>query len=889
MIEKKYVYLFSEGSAALKSLLGGKGANLAEMTKLDLPVPPGFTITTDACNEYYSQGKKFPDGLKDEYTSAMKDLEKKLGRRFGDPANPLLISVRSGAVISMPGMMNTVLNLGLNDDTVKGLAELTGDERFALDSYRRFIQMFGNVVMEIDIHEFENVLKRHREEAGVSHDHEIGVELLRPLIYEYKAIINRKTGSKFPHDPHVQLKMAIQAVFDSWNIKRAVTYRQAYGIPHYLGTAVNCQSMVFGNRGQTSASGVAFTRNPSTGAKEVYGEYLTNAQGEDVVAGIRTPKPLKELAGEMEDIYKELVRIFSRLEHHYRDVQDIEFTIEQGKLYILQTRAGARTGPAAVKIAVDMAEEGLMSKEEAILMVEPSQLVQLLHNRIEPEYLKEVVTKGLPASPGAVWGKAIFDVDKAETLGKAGEKVILIRPETTPDDIHGLLVAQGVLTSRGGMTCHAAIVARGMGKPCVVGAEAIDIDPQGRVARVNGQVINDGDIITIDGGTGSVLLGKAPTIEPEMTPEFQKLLIWVDVIRDLMVRANADTPEDARNARSYMAEGIGLCRTEHMFFEKDRLPIMQEMIMAESPQERMRSLDKLLPLQKKDFTSIFQAMQGWPVCIRLFDPPLHEFLPKAEVLHREIVKLRSAGLSTELEEKENLLRKVRGLQEANPMLGLRGCRLGIVYPEIYEMQTRAIFGAVVDLYRGGFIIIPEIMIPLVGTVEELKLLREKVDRIANDIMTKEGITFEYKVGSMIELPRACIIAGKISEYADFISFGTNDLTQTTFGFSRDDAEGKFLHIYLEEGVLEKNPFEVLDQEGVGTLIEEAMKKARAKKEDIKIGVCGEHAGEPSSVAFFHGLGMDYVSCSPFRVPVARLAAAQAKIRDRQGFSGRSRR
>jgi pyruvate,orthophosphate dikinase len=878
VIDKKYVYLFEEGSASLKKLLGGKGANLAEMTNLGLPVPPGFTITTEACNEYYSMGKEFPEGLEEGYMEAMKKLAEKLGRRFGDPASPLLVSVRSGAVISMPGMMDTVLNLGLNDETVQGLAEMVKDERFALESYRRFIQMFGNVVLGIDINRFEEVLEKHREEAGAEYDHEIGPESLKPLIEEYKGIIKQETGSGFPSDPFDQLKKAVKAVFNSWNTRRAVVYRQSQGIPHYLGTAVNVQTMVFGNMGEDSATGVAFTRNPATGAKEVYGEYLINAQGEDVVAGIRTPRPLKELEGQMPDIYRELVMIFSRLERHYQDVQDIEFTVEKGTLYILQTRAGKRTGQAAVKVAVDMAEEGLISKEEAILRVEPSQVAQLLHNRIEPEYLDHAVTRGLPASPGAVMGKAIFDVDKAEHLGKAGEKVILVRPETTPDDIHGLVVSQGVLTSRGGMTSHAAIVARGMGKPCVVGAEDIKMEASAQRARVNGQVINDEDIITIDGGTGAVFLGEVPTVKPEITPEFQKLLIWVDVIRDLGVRANADTPEDARKARSYMAEGIGLCRTEHMFFAKDRLPVMQEMIMAEDPQERRQALEKLLPLQKEDFKAIFQAMQGWPVAIRLFDPPLHEFLPKAEDLLGEIARLESTDFGPELEEKENLLRKVRGLQEVNPMLGLRGCRLGIVYPEIYEMQTRAIFAAVVDLYKEGFIIIPEIMIPLVGTVEELKVLRERIDKIAREVMVEEDITLEYKVGTMMELPRACIIAGKIAEFADFMSFGTNDLTQTTFGYSRDDAEGKFLHIYHREGILENNPFEVLDQEGVGTLIDGAVAQARAKKEDIKIGICGEHGGEPSSVEFCYGIGLDYVSCSPFRVPIARIAAAQAKIK-----------
>jgi pyruvate,orthophosphate dikinase len=870
--------LFEEGSAGLKNLLGGKGANLAEMTSLGLPVPPGFTITTEACNEYYSLGKEFPEGLEEEYKGAIKKLEEKLGRGFGDPGNPLLVSVRSGAVISMPGMMDTILNLGLNDETVQGLARMAEDERFALDCYRRFIQMFGNVVMGIDINRFEAVLTRYREEAGAESDHEIGAEHLRPLIDEYKAIIRDETGSEFPSDPYGQLKMAVKAVFDSWNNKRAVVYRQSQGIPHYLGTAVNVQTMVFGNLGEDSATGVAFTRNPSTGAKEVYGEYLKNAQGEDVVAGIRTPVPLIGLADEMPEIYQELLRVFNRLERHFKDLQDIEFTVEKGKLYILQTRAGKRTGQAAVKIAVDMAEEGLISKEEAILRVEPSQVVQLLHNHIDPQHLIDAVTRGLPASPGAVWGKAVFDVDRAEELGKAGEKVILVRPETTPDDIPGLVASEGILTSRGGMTCHAAIVARGMGKPCVVGAEGLKIDLEGHKARVNGQVIKDGDIITIDGGSGSVFLGQMPTIEPEMTPEFQKLLIWVDVIRDLKVRANADTPEDARKARFYMAEGIGLCRTEHMFFEKDRLPVMQEMILADDPEERRAALEKLLPLQKEDFKAIFQAMQGWPVAIRLFDPPLHEFLPKSEVLIDEIAELKAKGGGPELEEKEQLLRKVRGLQEINPMLGLRGCRLGIVYPEIYEMQTRAIFAAVVDLYRDGFIIIPEIMVPLVGTVEELKLLRGTIDKVAREVMAEEGVTLEYKVGTMIELPRACVIAGKISEYADFLSFGTNDLTQTTFGFSRDDAEGKFLHVYLDRGILEKNPFEVLDFEGVGTLIDGAVAQARAKKEDIKIGICGEHGGEPSSVEFCYGIGMDYVSCSPFRVPVARLAAAQAKIK-----------
>jgi len=876
---KKRVYLFEEGSADQRQLLGGKGANLAEMTRIGLPVPPGITVTTEACLEYYRAGKQLPPGLDAEIKEGIKILEEKLGKKFGDPENPLLVSVRSGAAISMPGMMDTILNLGLNDETREGLARLTGDRRFANDCYRRFMQMFGDVVMGIPNQVFEEALEELKEEVGVELDTELTADDLDELIARYKAIYARE-GIDFPQDPYQQLMKAVEAVFASWNNERAIVYRRVHRIPDDLGTAVNIQTMVFGNMGDDSGTGVAFTRNPATGEKEIYGEYLVNAQGEDVVAGIRTPKPIASLKEEMPEIYQQFVEICQRLEDHYRDLQDIEFTIERGKLYILQTRAGKRTAAAAIKVATDLVQEGKITEEEAVLRVDPEQLDQLMHPSLDPKAKVEVLAKGLPASPGAAVGKVVFSADLAEELGKRGEKVILVRPETTPDDIHGMVMAQGILTSRGGMTSHAAVVARGMGIPCICGCEALRIDLEGKKFTVNGVTVKEGDMITIDGSTGRVMLGEAELISPQIGGAFQTILEWADRIRSLQVRTNADTPADAARAREFGAQGIGLCRTEHMFMAQDRLPIVQQMIMAESDEERKAALEKLLPMQQDDFYGIFKAMQGLPVTIRLLDPPLHEFLPNMEELLVEITRLEMTGENPELlAEKQRMLRLVRNLSEFNPMLGHRGCRLGITFPEIYEMQARAIFQAVAALVKEGVEVYPEVMIPLVGHPKELETMRAVVVRTAEAVKEEQGVDFPYTVGTMIELPRACVVADEIAKHADFFSFGTNDLTQTTFGFSRDDAEGKFLHHYLEEKILPDNPFASLDTEGVGKLVAQGVKLGRSTKPDLKVGVCGEHGGDPRSIAFFHQTGLNYVSCSPFRVPIARLAAAQAQLRN----------
>lgn len=877
MPEKKYIYAFEEGNAQMKFLLGGKGSNLCEMTRLGFPVPPGFVISTDACKEY-TRTHSLPDSLDGQVEEYLNALEKKLGKRLGDPDDPLLVSVRSGAAFSMPGMMDTVLNLGLNDRSIHGLIKQTGDERFAYDAYRRFIMMYSDIVLKVDRGKFEGALRRLKGERGVKQDTELTGVDLKGLVRTYKAIVKKETGKDFPEDPEDQLREAITAVFESWNNPRAVVYRKEYKIPDDLGTAVNVQTMVFGNKGFDSATGVAFTRDPSTGEKKVFGEYLTNAQGEDVVAGVRTPRPLSRLKEEMPQVYKQLMKVLDKLEKHYKDMQDVEFTIEQNRLYMLQTRTGKRTAAAALKIAVDLVKEGLITRKEALTRIDPGQLDQLLHPRIDPKAEVKVLAKGLPASPGAATGEVIFDADTAEERGMAGKKVILVRWETTPDDIHGMIAAQGVLTAHGGMTSHAAVVARGMGKPCVCGCEAVRIDLDNKLFRVNETLVREGDIVTIDGGAGRVILGEAPLIPPTVSPEFQQILEWADKHRRLGVWANADNPEDAKKAREFGAEGIGLCRTEHMFFGEDRLPLVQSMILADDKAEREKILEKLLPMQRGDFEGIFKVMTGLPVTIRLLDPPLHEFLPNLADLRVEVTEMRLKGASPEeIAEKERLLHKVRAEVEANPMLGLRGCRVGIVYPEIYEMQVRAIMEAACNVKAEGFDPKVEIMIPLVAHANELSLASERAKAVVKEVLKARGMNIPYRIGTMIELPRACLTADELARYADFFSFGTNDLTQTTYGFSRDDAEAKFLAKYLESKILVNNPFEVLDENGVGKLVDTACQLARKTDPDIKLGICGEHGGEPRSIAFCDKVGLTYVSCSPYRVPLARLAAAQARI------------
>lgn len=890
---RKYVYFFEEGSARQNMLLGNKGAHLCEMKLIGIPVPEGFIITTVACKEYFSKND-FPEGLWEEVLEAMRELERRTGKKFGNPENPLLVSVRSGAPVSMPGMMDTVLNLGLNDICVEGLAKVTGNERFAYDAYRRLIQMFGRIVLGIKHENFEEALEKIKRKYSAKHDVDLNVSALREVIAEYKEII-RKNGKEFPQDPYQQLRLAIKAVFDSWNNERAVVYRRLNNIPDDMGTAVAIVEMVFGNMGNDSATGVAFTRNPSTGDKELYGEYLPNAQGEDVVAGIRTPKPISELAKEMPEIYAELKEVAEKLERHYRDMQDIEFTIERGKLYLLQTRSGKRTARAAVKIAVDMAKEGLISIEDAIMMVEPKQIDLLLHPTVDPKAEKKVLGKGLNASPGAAVGKIVFDPDTAVKLAESGEDVILVRPETSPDDIHGMAVAKGILTTRGGMTSHAAVVARAMGKPAVVGCEEIRIDLRTKRMEARGVVLKEGDVITIDGTVGEVYLGKVPLITPELFDELKTLLEWADRVRKLGVRANADTPEQARKAREFGAEGIGLARTEHMFFGEDRLPIMQEMIMATSEKERREALEKLLPMQREDFIEFFRVMEGYPVIIRLLDPPLHEFLPSREEIISQIeelkFKLRSAENPREIDniiekinEKRKLLNVVNSLHEFNPMLGFRGCRLGVVYPEIYEMQVRAIIQAAARVKKEGRDIYPEIMIPLVGHINELKFLRERLEKVAKEEMKKEGVEIKYLFGTMIEVPRAAITADEIAELAEFFSFGTNDLTQMTFGFSRDDAEAKFLRVYEELGILPHDPFKTIDRNGVGKLMKIAVELGRKTRPSLEVGICGEHGGDPETIEFCHMIGLNYVSCSPYRIPIARLAAARAAIKSKRGMN-----
>lgn len=875
----KFVYLFNEGNSGMKEILGGKGANLAEMTRIGLPVPFGFTISTEACNAYYDAGKTIPAEVQAQVLEALGELEEKTGKKLGNPQNPLLVSVRSGAVFSMPGMMDTILNLGMNDETVEGMAKLTNNPRFAYDSYRRFIQMFSDVVLDVDVFFFERLLEETREAKGYNSDPEMSAEDWKEVIQGYKNIVTKHTRKPFPQDPKEQLFLSINAVFDSWNNQRAIVYRRLNKIPSHLGTAVNIQSMVFGNMGDDSGTGVAFTRDPSTGEHILYGEYLINAQGEDVVAGIRTPQPIQTLKDEMPGVYQQFVDTCERLEKHYEDMQDIEFTVERGELFILQTRTGKRTAQAAIRIAAELVAEGIIDKKTALLRVDPEQLDQLLHRRIDENFERKQLAKGLPASPGAATGKVVFDADEAELLANDGQKVILVRPETTPDDIHGIIAAQAVVTSRGGMTSHAAVVARGMGKACICGCEAMKIDLHEKQFRVGEAVVNHGDIITIDGGTGEIMLGEIPMIEPELSDEFQLLLSWADEERKIGVRANADNPEDAAKALEFGAGGIGLCRTEHMFMDAARVPIVQKMILAETFEERNAALDELLPMQQEDFEGILEVMQGLPVTIRLLDPPLHEFLPDKEELLVEITKLQILEpQSKKLKEKESLLKKVRQLDEFNPMLGHRGCRLGMIHPEIYEMQARAIFYAVANLADKGIEVQPEIMIPLVGHVNELKEMRELVNAAAESIKEETGKNFEYTVGTMIEIPRAALTADQIAEEADFFSFGTNDLTQTTFGYSRDDAEGKFLQAYIEQKVLPENPFAVLDREGVGKLVETGVSLGRKTKPGLKTGICGEHGGEKSSIEFCYNAGLDYVSCSPYRVPLARLAAAQATIR-----------
>ena len=880
-MSKKYVYLFNEGNAEMRELLGGKGANLAEMTNIGLPVPPGLTITTEACNEYYIQNEQLPAGLEEELKEKLKVVEENIGKKLGDRENPLLVSVRSGAKISMPGMMDTILNLGLNDDTVEGMAAATGNRRFAMDCYRRFIQMFGDVAMGVDASLFENALSQLKEDEGVQFDHQLTAEALEKLIETFKGIYKEGTGSEFPQEPEQQLLLAVMAVFRSWNSDRAIYYRNVNKIPDDLGTAVNVQCMVFGNMGDDCGTGVAFTRNPATGEKGLFGEYLINAQGEDVVAGIRTPNPISSLEQDMPDVYAQFLDIAKNLENHYHDMQDMEFTVERGKLFMLQTRNGKRTAASAVKVAVDMVEEGLITKEEALMRLEPLQINQLLHPGIDPKAKLTAIANGLPASPGAAMGKCVFDADTAEELGKAGQKVILIRTETTPEDIHGMVQAQGILTSHGGMTSHAAVLARGMGVPAVCGAEALKIDAEGKKVVINGETLTEEDIVSIDGATGRIFKGEVPLTASAQGAEFDTFLGWADEVRVLDVRANADNPTDAQKARDFGAKGIGLTRTEHMFMEVDRLPAVQEMIMAETVEGRKAALAKLLPMQRGDFYGILKVMAGFPVTIRFLDPPLHEFLPNKEDLLVEITTLKCTnGDPAVIAEKEELMKKVEALSEFNPMLGHRGCRLGVTYPEIYEMQARAVFEAVAELTKEGLEIIPEVEIPLVVHINEFHKLRGVVDAVAAEVKAETGVDFEYTVGTMVEVPRAALTTDELATEAEFFSFGTNDLTQTTFGFSRDDAEGKFLQAYVEQKVLPISPFVSLDEKGVGKIMKIAIEGARSVKPDFLIGICGEHGGDPESIDLCHRLGLDFVSCSPYRVPIARLAAAQAAIRNK---------
>src|SRR5882724_11863932 len=882
----KWVYLFEEGSGDNKSLFGGKGAGLCEMTQAGLPVPPGLIVTTEACNAFYTNEKQFPEGMWEQVVEALHQVEEKVGKKFGDSKNPLLVSVRSGAAFSMPGMMDTVLNLGLNEETVQGLAAQTGDLRFALDAYRRFASLFGEIVMGVAHEKFERVMDRYKAQTSGGRDTDLKPKHLRDIIAAEKQIIVAEQHA-IPEDPYEQLRVAIAAVFNSWMKRSAVDYRRVNRIPDSLGTAVNIQAMVFGNMGEGSGTGVAFTRNPSTGKKELYGEYLLNAQGEDVVAGIRTPNPISQLKKELPKVYEEYASITGLLEQHYHDMQDCEFTIERGKLWMLQTRTGKRSGAAAVRVAVEMVGEKLIDRATAVQRVTPEQLDQLLHPTVDPKTRTTVLATGLPASPGAAQGQVVFSPDEAEELARENAKVILVRQETSPDDYHGMVAAQAIVKARGGMTSHAAVVARGMGKPCVCGANSLDIDYGQQQFTVDGTVVTKGEWITVDGSTGRVFLGQVPTVQPTLGPEFHELMTWADKFRRLRVRANADTPLDAKVARAFGAEGIGLCRTEHMFFGDQRLAAMREMILADGVGAREKALDKLLPLQRGDFIGIFREMAGFPVTIRLLDPPLHEFLPNIDELLSELAELKMGlkqaktmvemdHLLDEIDEKRNLLNHVNKIREANPMLGFRGCRLGLLYPEVTRMQCRAIFEAACQVKGERKQVTLEIMVPLVSISEELKQQAEMIHDVAREVTGEHGMKIEYAVGTMIELPRAALTAARIAEYADFFSFGTNDLTQTTFGLSRDDS-GRFLPSYVDRKILADDPFQVLDREGVGELVRIGAERGRSVKPDLKIGICGEHGGDPQSIAFCNEIGLNYVSCSPYRVPVARLAAAQAAL------------
>lgn len=925
MKSPKYVYLFEEADGRNKKLFGGKGAGLAEMTRMGLPVPPGFIVTTEACQHYYENKKRLPKGLMEEVQEHIKKIEEKTGKIFGNPQNPLFFSVRSGAAVSMPGMMDTILNLGLNDDTVEGLIRITSDGRFAFDAYRRFIQLFGKIALGVEEKEFDEILERTKKKVGATYDTDLDADHLKDICNQFLLLIKKRKGTPFPEDPMVQLRLAIEAVFKSWMGRRAVDYRREFNITPEManGTAVNVCTMVFGNMGFDSATGVAFTRDPATGENILYGEYLVNAQGEDVVAGIRTPKPIQEMKKEMPKTYRELERVRRILEEHFREVQDFEFTVEKGNLYILQTRNGKLNAQAIVRTSKEMVQEKLISKEQAVLRLKPSDLEQLLHRRIDPNFKGKPIATGLPASPGAASGKAVFDADEAERLGKLGHKVILVREETKPEDIHGFFASQGILTSRGGKTSHAAVVARGMGKPCVSGCEALRIDPKERIATIENITIKEGDFITIDGSKGEVFLGEVPTVEPEISKDLLTLLSWADEIRTLGVRANADTPEDAFRARQMGAEGIGLCRTERMFNAVDRLPIVREMILAGNKKKRAEAVAKLLPLQKSDFKEIFRVMKGLPVTIRLLDPPLHEFLPSAEELAEELRNLENlesalasmeniseamkyldtrsreslqllehvASDIAEIKEKRldkklirkqrETLRKVKEMMEVNPMLGHRGVRLGITYPEIYKMQIQAILEAAAELIKEGVDVQPEIMVPQVCTAQELKWVYQLAKKVQRDVERRYGVKVQYKFGTMIEVVRACMRAGRLAEVADFFSFGTNDLTQATFSFSREDAENKFLPLYNQWKILQDNPFEVLDVKGVGRLMMITIEWGRRTKPDLKIGICGEHGGHPESIEFCHSIGLSYVSCSVPRLPIARLAAAHAKLKEQE--------
>jgi pyruvate, orthophosphate dikinase len=880
-VSTKYVYFFDEGDGSMTDLLGGKGAGLAEMTRAGLPVPQGFTITTQACLEFYRAGRIFPTGLDEQVQRSMRELEQRSGKRFGDAKVPLLVSVRSGARISMPGMMDTILNLGLNDATIVGLSAQTKNERFAWDAYRRFIMMFAHVVLGLEKEPFDELIEQRKREIGVENDPQVDADSWRFLVGEFKTLVREKSGRDFPQDVAEQLHLAIEAVFDSWNSRRAIDYRRFNKISDEWGTAVSVVEMVFGNLGEDSGTGVAFTRDPNTGHNELFGEYLPNAQGEDVVAGIRTPLKIADLERTQPEIYHQFQEIAHRLEQHSKDMQDIEFTVERGKLYMLQTRVGKRSAEAAVRIALDMVASGLIDRKTAIGRVGAESLDQLFHARIDPAAKVEIACKGLNASPGAACGQIVFTADDAVTWKEAGKDTILVRVETTPDDVHGMIAARGVLTAKGGATSHAAVVARGMGKPCVAGCEALDIDRRNKVLRIGERVLHEGDWLTIDGSTGAVAIGKLDLIDaPSTLPEWlATFLSWADDVRRLQVWANADTPGDAKKARELGAQGIGLCRTEHMFMQPDRLPIVQQMIMADAAPARKAALEKLLPIQREDFVGILDAMAGLPVTIRLLDPPLHEFLPSLEQLLVETTELRlTRGVDDETyRQKMAMLRRVQQLHEQNPMLGLRVCRLGIVFPEIYAMQVRAIFEAACELRSRGVDARPEVMIPGVGTREEMQTTYDATKDAADNVLSQHGVALDYRIGTMIELPRACVVAGELAQIAEFFSFGTNDLTQTTYGYSRDDAENSFIPVYLDKKILRDDPFQVLDREGVGSLMREGVSRGRTARGNLKIGICGEHGGEPSSVAFCDQIGLDYVSCSPYRVPIARLAAAQAVL------------